>query len=359
MGTIVPRKQKDGTLRYRAQIRIKKDGKIIHSESETFSKRSIAQNWMARREAELEKPGALDAIKHKGRTIGELVGKYREEVSGSFGRTKKAHLKQIEGMALADEDAVTLTTQRLMAHIQQRRKEGAGPSTVANDIIWLRSVFKYAKRAWGIPVSLEVIQDAADVARHARLIGRPKKRDRRPTPEELEKLDAYFAQKRQRQDRSPPMRLIMWFAIYSCRREEEITTILIGDLHEESGTYLVRDLKHPEGSEGNHKWAKMQERGWEVVRLARGDRTSGPLFPYNHRTVGANFTKACKLLGIEDLHLHDLRHEGASRLAEDGKTIPEIQQVTLHESWGSLSIYVNMPARRLRRVDFTPPSNPS
>ena len=50
-----------------------------------------------------------------------------------------------------------------------------------------------------------------------------------------------------------------------------------------------------------------------------------------------------KILGIEDLHFHDLRREGASRLAEDGATIPEIQQVSLHESWSSLEIYVRMP----------------
>ena len=47
------------------------------------------------------------------------------------------------------------------------------------------------------------------------------------------------------------------------------------------------------------------------------------------------------MLDIHDLHFHDLRHEGCSRLAESGLSIPEIQQVSLHDSWSSLQIYVN------------------
>ena len=45
-----------------------------------------------------------------------------------------------------------------------------------------------------------------------------------------------------------------------------------------------------------------------------GDR----IFPYTTDAIGAAFTRACKLLGIDDLHFHDLRHEGVSRLFEAG-----------------------------------------
>jgi hypothetical protein len=57
------------------------------------------------------------------------------------------------------------------------------------------------------------------------------------------------------------------------------------------------------------------------------------------------------MLGIVDLHFHDLRHEATSRLFEqeivdeNGRrklSIPEVQQVTLHESWKTLQRYVNL-----------------
>lgn len=53
--------------------------------------------------------------------------------------------------------------------------------------------------------------------------------------------------------------------------------------------------------------------------------------------ISASFTRACALLGIDDLHFHDLRHEGISRLFEMGRTIPQAASVSGHRSWISLS----------------------
>lgn len=358
MGTIVARPQKDGSTRYRAQIRIMQDGVTIHNESRTFSKQAMAKAWLAKREAELEVPGAIGA--KSGLTIAELLARYAAEVSDGFGRTKAEHIKQLQGFVIAKRPAHTLQPMHLMAHIQERRKT-AGPATVNNDLVWLRIAFKYARTAWGMSLPVEAIDQAAEAARSARLIGKPKRRTRRPTPEELERLDALFARQRFRKDgTSPPMRLVMWLAIYSCRRLSELVSLRIEDFDEPSRTYLVRDLKHPDGSEGNDKIALLPAMGWEVFEAIRAGRTSGLLLPYGDDAISAAFTRACRTLGIDDLRFHDLRHEGASRLAEDGSTIPEIQQVTLHESWGSLQIYVNLHARRQRRVDFTPsPSSAS
>ena len=53
-----------------------------------------------------------------------------------------------------------------------------------------------------------------------------------------------------------------------------------------------------------------------------------------------------KFLGIENLRFHDLRHEACTRLAEQGFTIPQLQQVSLHESWKCLQIYVSAKKRK-------------
>lgn len=77
MRTIVSRHRKDGSLGYTAQIRIHRQGRCIHSESETFDRRQLATEW-------------VDYI----------------------------------------------------AHVEARRREGAGPATANNDMIWLRGVFR-------------------------------------------------------------------------------------------------------------------------------------------------------------------------------------------------------------------------
>ena len=66
------------------------------------------------------------------------------------------------------------------------------------------------------------------------------------------------------------------------------------------------------------------------------------IFPYEGKSVGAAFRRACKMLDIHDLRFHDLRHEATSRLFETGYSIVEVQQFTLHDSWGTLSRYTHL-----------------
>jgi integrase len=66
------------------------------------------------------------------------------------------------------------------------------------------------------------------------------------------------------------------------------------------------------------------------------------IFPFKSDTISANFTRACALLKIEDLHFHDLRHEGVSRLFEMGVPIPNAAKVSGHRSWQSLQRYAHL-----------------
>jgi Phage integrase family len=50
----------------------------------------------------------------------------------------------------------------------------------------------------------------------------------------------------------------------------------------------------------------------------------------------------CQFLGIDDLHFHDLRHEGVSRLFEIGRNIPQVAAVSGHRSWSSLKRYTHL-----------------
>ena len=49
MGTIAQRKLKDGTIRYRAEIRINKKGFPAFKESQTFSTKRLASLWIGKR----------------------------------------------------------------------------------------------------------------------------------------------------------------------------------------------------------------------------------------------------------------------------------------------------------------------
>ena len=134
------------------------------------------------------------------------------------------------------------------------------------------------------------------------------------------------------------MHAITAFAMFSTRRQEEITRIQWK--HVEQGRVLIEDMKHPGEKHGNHVWCDLPPEAEAILRAQprRDDR----VFPYGTDAISANFTRACKVLGIEDLHFHDLRHEGITRLFEMGWTIPHVAAVSGHRSWVSLKRYTHI-----------------
>ena len=85
-------------------------------------------------------------------------------------------------------------------------------------------------------------------------------------------------------------------------------------------------------------------------RSAWTGRSSDRIFPYNSKTVGGYFARACKFLGIVDLHFPDPRHEATSALFERGYQIHEVALVTLHDSWDTLKRYTNLKPENLREI---------
>lgn len=123
----------------------------------------------------------------------------------------------------------------------------------------------------------------------------------------------------------------------------------------------VRDLKNPNGSTGNNKEFDILPMALPVIdelpeesvrkRMLANKGIADSLVPCNGKSVSAAWTRACKVLRIKDLRFHDLRHEAATRMAEDGFTIPQMQRVTLHDGWNSLQRYVSV-RKRSTRLDF-------
>jgi integrase len=346
MGSILARRRATGATSYTATIRLKADGKITHRESATFPTRAFAKEWLTRREAELAGQRARGEVVGTRMTVAQMIDWYSGQMAADnpWGRSKKADLARIGKGAIADKRVDRLTRADFIAYAQGRRQEGAGPATAANDLIWLRQVLRAARVALGVPVPLQELDDAAEYLRQNRIIGKPKERDRRPTAAELEKLAAYFSHRDVRAE--IPMLDIMHFAIHSARRQEEITRLRWDDLDRSTATCRLRDLKHPTKKLGNDKTFKLTAEALAIIEAQ--PRGNEPLiFPFNPKSIGAAFTRACHVLEISDLRFHDLRHEATSRLFEAGYTIQEVSLFTLHESWATLKRYTNLRPEQL------------
>lgn len=340
MGTITPRKRKDGSTGYTAQVRIKRGGKVVHTEAETFERRAAAAAWLKKRETALAEPGGLDAAKRPSATLAQVIDQYVKESRREIGRTKAQVLATIKTFDIGAMDCPAIGSTDIVAFGQELLKGGRQPQTVANYMSHLQSVFAVARPAWGYELDAKAIEDALVVLRRLGVISKSRKRDRRPTLEELDRILTHFVDARKRAPQSIPMDRIVGFALFSTRRQEEITRVGWSDLDVAGKRLMVRDMKHPGEKVGNDMWCELPA---EALKIALAmPRKKEAIFPYNAETISARFTRACALLEIDDLHFHDLRHEGVSRLFEMGKTIPQAASVSGHRSWQSLERYTHL-----------------
>lgn len=348
MARIIVRKRADGSCGYTAQIRMHHGKSLVHQEAKTFSRRAAAEKWARAREVELEDPTALVRAQDGNVTLASLIRWYIDSFQSlsKWQRTKQCQLEFLEKHPIGQSDALKLTPSALVDHARSRRANGAGPATVGNDLTWISVVLRAAKSVKGVLVKPEVVEEARTACRELRLIGKSRRRDRRPTLEELKKLDDYF-RRRDRRARIP-MLDILWFAIHSARRESEICRLDWNDNDAKARTGLVRDAKHPTAKEGNHRRFKYTPEAWAIAE--RQPKTSEYIFPYEPKSICDAFTRACHVLGIENLRFHDMRHEATSRLFERGYQIHEVAQFTLHESWNELKRYTNLRPEKVREL---------
>lgn len=341
MGTITKRPRKDGSAAYMAQISITRDGKAILRENRTFDRRAAAAAWIKLREAELSEPGTLAGLAAKPRSapLGDAISRYVTESRREIGRTKSQVLEAIKReriAALACDRVTSVDIVDLATALSARMK----PQTVGNYLSHLAAVFAIAGPAWGYPLDKRAMDDASKVARRLGLASKSEERDRRPTLAELDKIMAHFAEIQRRRPKSNPMTAIVAFAIFSTRRQEEITRIAWADLDVDGSRVMVRDMKNPGEKRGNHVWCDLPPEALRIVRAM--PRVADAIFPYGADAISAAFTRACKLLAIDDLHFHDLRHDGVSRLFEIGRNIPQVAGVSGHRSWTSLKRYTHL-----------------
>jgi integrase len=343
MGTIIPRERKDGSTGYHAQVTIKRSGKIVHRETRTFDRKQAASAWLEKRESELAKPGAVERQAAPDPKLAAVIDRYIQESIKEIGRTKAQVLATIKNYEIADLKCSQVTSEKLVAFAKELLVQ---PQTVGNYLSHLASIFTIARPAWGYPLDAQAMEDAFVVAKKLGLTSKSVERDRRPTLAELDSLMHHFGKIQAHRPQSNPMQKIIAFAIFSTRRQEEITRIAWTDLEPAAppshpdARILIRDMKHPGDKKGNDVFCDLPPEATAIIEAM--PRIEKEIFPYSVDAVSAAFTRACKILGIDDLHFHDLRHDGVSRLFEMGKNIPQAASVSGHRSWSGLKRYSHL-----------------
>lgn len=324
--------------KWRALIRRKGQKSIC----KTFPTKAQAVAWARQREADMDR--GLVVVESGALTLGEVIREYRKlrDKARPISDTSNEHymLKRLDE-GLGDRRAGSLTADDLVGYCSMRAEEGAGPYTVNMEVSKLGTVMRMASVALRVALP-DVAGQARPLLAHLHLIGGGGKRERRPTEDEITRLLAELDATHGRRYADAAA-----FAALTAMRRGEVFAILWADVDEEKRMALVRDRKDPRKKRGNDQWVPLLGDAWPL--LQRQPREDARIFPIHPQTMSKYFKAACDRLGIPDLHFHDLRHEGTSRLFEEGYSIEQVSLVTGHKDWRHLKRYTNLRPEDLHK----------
>lgn len=312
------------------------------AQCKTFRTKAQADAWARQREGEIERGEAPADGSMRELTVAQVIEAYRDlrDRSRPIADTSNEHymLKALE-RGLGPHRVAALTPQHLVAYATMRREEGAGPYTINMDVSKLGTVMRYAGVAIGA-VLPDVVGAARPLLAHLRLIGGGGKRERRPTEDELRRVLAYL-----HEHRGLVYAEAVAFAATSAMRRGEVCAITWAAIDEATRVATI-ERKHPRRGKVAERVPLLGE-AWDIAKRQPAS-DDGRIFPVEPGTLSKYFTAACRALAIPDLHLHDMRHEGTSRLFEAGYAIEQAALVTGHKDWRNLRRYT-----QLRPEDLT------
>lgn len=308
----------------------------------TFTTKVQAAAWARKIESGMDQDGAPAAAAVLGKMVlvSDLIATYekmREQAQRPILDTANENyeLKRLR-RELGHLDAAKLTPQDLVGYCSARAEDGAGPYTINMEVSKLGTVMRYA--SLGLKIRLpDVVKEARPLLAHLQLVGGGGKRERRPTEDELHDVLQWLTD-----NHGQVYADVVRFAVGTAMRRGEIVKVTWADLDAKKKMILVRDRKDPRKKEGNDQWVPLLGDMWELVQAQPKGDAAGRIFPIHPQTLSKYFKGACDALSILDLHFHDLRHEGTSRLFELGYQVQQVALVTGHKNWVHLKRYTNL-----------------
>jgi integrase len=342
--------------RWRALVRRKGQPSFC----QTFGTKAQAAAWARQIEADIDRGQAprADAVLGRLVLVSHLVSTYRklrEQARPIRDDSNEHYMLKVVDRLLGDLDATRLQVSDLVDFCKVRGEEGAGPYTINMDLGKLGTVMRLTAAHLKLQLP-DVVAQARPLLSHMGLIGGGGKRERRPNDDELAHVLAWLAE-----HKGQVYADVVAFAVGSAMRRSEIARVAWADLDAKKKTVLVRDRKHPRQKKGNDMHVPLLGGMWDLVQRQPSKHdpaAAGRIFPIHPQTISKYFKQACDALGVPDLRLHDMRHDGISKLFEAGFGIPQVALVSGHQNWNNLKRYTNLKPEDLHHGPAGAPPAP-
>jgi integrase len=238
---------------------------------------------------------------------------------------------------LSGRDLRELSPKNITAYKTARRDEGATDSTTNRELALLSHAINWAclELEWSIPNPVK-----------GRLTMEPEGRVRWITPEEAERLITAAMNAR----KLVGLDDFIVVALHTGMRKEELMGLEWTRVDLTTRTIQL-EARHTKA--GKRRRIPLSERARDALLRRWAVRGSSPwvfCWPTGERwkDIRGGFEKACQDAGIEDFHIHDLRHTCASWLVQEGASIYEVKDLLGHSSVEMTSKYAHLAPETLR-----------
>ncbi|TCT86669.1 site-specific recombinase XerD [Pseudomonas sp. LP_4_YM] len=256
-------------------------------------------------------------------TLAEALDRYVREISASKKGAKQENTRanKWKKHPLAGKGLAALRSSDFAAYRDDELKAGKSTATVRLDLALISHLFTVAIKDWGI-------EGLSNPVMKLRMPKGAKERDRRPKAFELagviEKAGGIHAE----------MPAIIQLAVETAMRRSELIGLRRENVRAKHA--LLEDTKN-----GTRRLVPLSSKARALLDGLPA-RLDGRVFSLAPHSVSQYFHKACVAAGVVDLHFHDLRHEGTSRLFEKGLSMMEVASITGHKTMSMLKRYTHL-----------------
>ena len=343
MATIETRKGIDGSVSYRAKVRLKGHP----AESATFERLTDAKRWIQNTESAIREGRHFKTSQARKHTLSSLIDRYTKEILDLSDRptyNQRLYLKywkeRLGDYVLADITPSLIADHRnkLMGSTNRYGKKRSATSgnryTTA-----LGHVFTIAIKQW------ELMD--GNPAQRVQKLKEPKGRVRFLSDEERSALLEAC-----KESENPYLYIVTVLALSTGARKSELLTLKWKDVNLNRGRVTLHETKNGERRAMHLQGYALQlmkehAKAREIASEYVFPSEQKPSQPIDIRTAWEN---AVKYAGLKDFRFHDLRHSAASYLAMNGASLAEIAEVLGHKTLQMVKRYAHLSETHTSKV---------
>lgn len=303
------------------RTKIRKKG--YPSLSASFDTKAEAQRWASEIEGDMSRKRFVDTREAEATTVAEALKRYASEVSAQKkgARQELTRIKVWSESKYGSKSLAELRSSDLAEYRDARLADGISTNTVRLSLALISHLYTVAIKDWGI-------EGLNNPVAKLRMPKGSRERDRRPSGLELTRvLEAAGAIHHE-------MPIVIEMAIETAMRRGELLTLRREYVKGKHA--ILEDTKN-----GSRRLVPLSLRARALIESLPA-RIDGAVFSLAPHSVSQYFLRSCRDAKVEDLHFHDLRHEGTSRLFEKGLSIMEVASITGHKTMSMLKRYTHL-----------------